>query len=159
MQIITTIRSLVGCIAGICIYFVTKTVSAVVNSRTVREGLSEDTRKLTLPLFPHLDLNQITIRPGSSIPSNWFRRKQKYVAITFGNTIYYNGNSLQDSVGSLNILMHELVHSDQVRMRNYSEIKFAADYGKGYLSAGNYRNNPLEEEAFDFVDHYHFTPA
>jgi hypothetical protein len=48
--------------------------------------------------------------------------------------------------------MHELVHVDQLRRRGDNEDRFACDYGKGYLEAGNYRNNPLEEEAYDFVD-------
>lgn len=49
------------------------------------------------------------------------------------------------------MVMHELVHTDQVRRRCNSEILFAADYDKGYLVAGNYHHNPLEKEAFDFV--------
>ena len=47
--------------------------------------------------------------------------------------------------------MHELVHVDLVR-RKGGEVAFACDYGKGYLKGGNYRKNPMEVEAYDFVD-------
>ena len=71
--------------------------------------------------------------------------------MTFGYTIFFKGSNIQKSRGGLKLLMHELVHVDQVR-RKGGEVAFACDYGKGYLKGGSYRKNPMEVEAYDFVD-------
>jgi hypothetical protein len=50
------------------------------------------------------------------------------------------------------LLCHELVHVTQYR-RFVTEPGFACAYGIGYAQAGfDYRTNPLEAQAYDFVD-------
>jgi len=152
----TFLKGLAGRAGGISVYFVAKAAAGIANIFVRRQRLSSDTISTMRPLFPDLDLERIRIKPRSTLPSNWFRHGAKYVAVTFGYTIYYKGTSLQSTNEGLNVLMHELVHADQVRKRGNSQIKFAGDYGNGFLYAGNYRQNPLEEEAFDFVKLHHF---
>jgi len=49
-------------------------------------------------------------------------------------------------------MVHELVHVKQYR-RAVLEPVFACAYGIGYAKSGfDYATNPLEREAFDFVD-------
>jgi len=152
MRIALTLKSSFGCSGGIVIYMISKAAAGIANIGVRREELNSNTINIMKPLFPHLNLEHIRIRPGSTIPPNWFKRRTKYVAITFGYTIYCSATDIQNTNENLNVLMHELVHADQVRRRDDSIAKFAGDYGKGYLHAGNYRNNPLEEEAFNFVN-------
>ncbi len=157
MRAYSALKILAGHTGGIFIYFIAKVAAGTANIGIRRDELSSDTKNIMRPLFPYLDLDRIRIKSGSTIPPNWFRRKAKYVAVTFGYTIYCTGKRMQSTNENLNVIMHELVHVDQVRRRNNSEIKFAGDYGQGYLSAGNYRHNPLEEEAFDFVSLHHLS--
>jgi hypothetical protein len=50
------------------------------------------------------------------------------------------------------LMTHELVHVMQYR-RFLTESGFACAYGIGFAQAGfDYRENPLEDEAYDFVD-------
>ena len=44
------------------------------------------------------------------------------------------------------------VHVDQVRRYGDSELDFACAYGKGFLDAGNYRDNWMEVEAYKIDD-------
>lgn len=155
MKIFLALKRSIGCLSGISIYMVAKTAARIANFFVRRQELNSDTKNIMRPLFPFLDLERIRIKSGSTLPANWFRRKAKFVAITFGYTIYCTGKKMQSTNMSLNVIMHELVHADQIRKRDNSEIKFASDYGKGYLNTGNYRHNPLEEEAFDFVNLHH----
>ena len=140
-----------GVAGSVMVYFITKAAAGLANIYIRRQKLSPEVKEIMKPLFPELNMERVRIKEGSTIPPNWFRRGKKYSAITFGYTIYFTGRGMQNTNENLNILMHELVHTDQVRLRGNSESRFAADYGKGYLVAGNYRNNPLEKEAFDFV--------
>jgi hypothetical protein len=71
--------------------------------------------------------------------------------MTFGYRVYFQEAGIEKTDSGLKLLMHELVHIDQLRKRGDSEFRFASDYGEGYLRAGNYRDNPLEIEAYDFV--------
>lgn len=152
MGIYAALIKLVGFTGGISIYLVAKAVTGITNINVGRQGLNAKTKNIMRPLFPDLDLERIRLRPGSTLPANWFGSRLKYIAITFGYTIYCTGKEMQSTNKNLNVIMHELVHTDQIRRRGNSETRFATDYGKGYLTAGNYRRNPLEEEAFDFVN-------
>lgn len=66
--------------------------------------------------------------------------------MTFGYDIFLKGKDHQQSRDGLKRIRNELVHVDQVR-RYGSERAFACEYGKGYLKAGTYFDNPLELEA------------
>jgi hypothetical protein len=155
MKLYLALKRLIGCISGISIYMVAKAAARIANIFVRRHELNSGTKNIMIPLFPHLDLERIRIKSGSTLPPNWFRGRAKFVAITFGYTIYCTDIKMQSTNKNLNVIMHELVHADQVRKRDNSEIKFASDYGKGYLHTGNYRQNPLELEAFDFVNLHH----
>jgi hypothetical protein len=155
MKTFLTLKGSIGCVSGISIYLVAKAAARIANIFVRRHELNSDTKNIMRPLFPYLDLERIRIKSGSTLPPNWFRRRAKFVAITFGYTIYCTGIEMQSTNMSLNVIMHELVHAEQIRKRDNSEMKFASDYGKGYLHTGNYRQNPLEEEAFDFVNLHH----
>jgi hypothetical protein len=100
--------------------------------------------------FPKLNLTKVEFCINSTLPGNWFQSRDKVAAMTFGYRIYFNRSDIQKTRSGLKLLMHELVHVDQVR-RKGGEIPFACDYGKGYLRAGSYRQNPMEVEAYDFV--------
>jgi Domain of unknown function (DUF4157) len=100
--------------------------------------------------FPGLDLNEVEFCLDSTLPANWFAPPGDVAAMTFGYRIYFKGSGIQDSQAGLKLLMHELVHADQVRRRG-GEVSFACHYGRGYLEAGGYRSNPMEAEAYAFV--------
>lgn len=151
MEFQELIRNFAAVTGGVAVYFITKMAAGLANINIRKDKLTPETIGLMRPLFPGLDVEHVRIKEGSTIPPNWFRKRKKYSAITFGYTIYFTGRGMQDTNENLNILMHELVHTDQVRLRKNSEARFAADYGIGFLLAGNYRCNPLEQEAFDFV--------
>jgi len=151
MSIFSLMKVVAGSAGGVFVYMTAKLAAGISNIKIRKQGLGSETIEIMKPLFPFLDLARIRIKPRSTIPANWLKRRAEYVAMTFGYTIYYAGTSPESTNEGLNILMHELVHADQVRKRGDSEARFASDYGIGFLNAGNYRNNPLEEEAFDFV--------
>lgn len=120
------------------------------NAQRQRRELWKNTRKALKPFFPNLKLRDVRFCINSSLPGNWFQSAGSVGGMTFGYTIFFKGSDLQKSRAGLRLLMHELVHVDQVR-RKGGEVAFACGYGKGYLKAGNYRDNPMEVEAYDFV--------
>jgi hypothetical protein len=150
MSFFSVFRNMTGVAGGVTVYVITKAAAILANRHIRRQRLSPEVKEIMKPLFPELNIDRVSIKEGSTIPPNWFRKIKKYTAITFGYTIYFTGTGIQTTNTNLNILIHELVHTDQVRSRGNCEGRFAADYGKGFLAAGNYRDNPLEKEAFDF---------
>ncbi|MDD2732813.1 MAG: hypothetical protein PHF56_02640 [Desulfuromonadaceae bacterium] len=160
MNVLEELKKLGGRAGGITIYYGAKSAAAVANVAKQTNKLNARSKAKFRPLFPHLDLDRVRIRPACDLPGNWFESEggpHKVVAMTFGYTIYCKGTHMQRTYEKLNILMHELVHIEQIRCCGNSETEFAGDYGEGFLDAGNYRQNPLEEEAYDFVEAYHFT--
>lgn len=101
------------------------------------------------PHFPALDLAAVRVCRNASLPPNWFVRSG-VAGMAFGNAIFLALDDYTRSARGLRLLMHELVHVDQVR-RLGGERAFACAYGRGYLAGGGYRGNPLEEEAYAFV--------
>jgi hypothetical protein len=79
--------------------------------------------------------------------------EERAEAITFGSRIWviHKRRHMEETDDGLRLLMHELVHVSQYRLRASSKDAFACAYGEGYLAAGNYEDNPLEKEAVDFV--------
>ena len=156
MNVLGILKKMGGCQGGIHIYYAAKAAVAVTNINKERNRLKESTKAKFRPLFPHLNLDRVRIRPRCTLPGNWFTSSNDVQAMTFGYTIYCKGTRMQSTNAKLNVIMHELVHVDQVRRRDDSESQFACDYGKGYLKAGNYRDNAMEVEAYDFEAQYGF---
>ncbi|MBK7581095.1 MAG: DUF4157 domain-containing protein [Myxococcales bacterium] len=151
MSVLDTLQELGGCAGGKLIYYAAKYSAEVANVFKDKNKLNASAKAKFKPLFPHLNLDKVRIRPDCTLPGNWFTSSNDVVAMTFGYTIYCKGKKMQSTNKKLNILMHELVHVDQVRRRDNSEDKFACAYGKGFLAGGSYRKNPMENEAYDFV--------
>lgn len=154
MSIMSQLQAAGGCEGGKAIYFGARTSAQVLNAFKQTNKLKTATKARFKPLFPKLDLDRVRVRPDCILPGNWFKSGVK--AMTFGYTIYCKGSHMQSTDAKLNILMHELVHVDQIRRRGNDESRFACDYGKGYLAGGGYMENPLEIEAYDFVTNYAF---
>lgn len=158
MGALDTLRDIGGAAGGILIYNAAKAAARMANMGQRIRKLKPQTVCRLKHLFPQLDMGRVRFVIKASLPRNWFASPDKVSAMTFGYKIYFKGSNIQKTDAGLKLLIHELVHVDQVRRRGNDETKFACDYGKGYLSAGNYRDNPLEDEAFVFVD-THKVPA
>lgn len=71
--------------------------------------------------------------------------------ISVSNVIFLDNPWDETNDDDRRLMTHELVHVLQYR-RFVTESAFACAYGIGYAQAGfDYRANPLEDEAFDFV--------
>ena len=151
MSVLSKLKGLGGCAGGKVIYFAAKATVEVANVFKKKKRLKAATKTKMKRLFPKLNLDRVRFREGCSLPGNWFTSAKNVRAMTFGYTIYFKSKNIEGSKATLNVLMHELVHVDQVRRRGNSEDRFACDYGKGFLTGKGYRQNPLETEAFDFV--------
>nr|MBI3614158.1 DUF4157 domain-containing protein [Nitrospirota bacterium] len=154
MSILSTLQNHGGCAGGQLIYYGAKGLCLAKNVQRKRRELWPDTIKIMNFLLPHVNLHRVRFCINCSLPGNWFTSANNVEATTFGYTIFFDNSDYQKSWPGLEILLHELVHVDQVRRRSDSESAFACDYGKGYLAAGNYRNNPMEVEAYDFVTNH-----
>jgi len=150
MSVLSSLKEAGGCSGGVAVYSGAKALAMAANLQRKHRTLWPETKKLLNSFFPKLNLNRVRFCIKSSLPPNWFESPDKVDAMTFGETIFFKGTDIQKSKAGLKLLMHELVHVDQVR-RKGGEIPFACAYGKGYLEAGSYRNNPMEVEAYDFV--------
>jgi hypothetical protein len=138
---------------GVAVYYAAKGACFYANMARKRRKLWKNTRKLMKQYFPDLKLNDVRFCIQATLPANWFESPVRAEAMTFGNTIFFKGSDYQKSRRGLTLLMHELVHADQVR-RLGSEPQFAAAYGDGFLTAGSYRDNPMEKAARDMEARY-----
>jgi hypothetical protein len=154
MSVLDKLRDLGGCTGGIYIYEAAKQAAKIRNVGRNERKLKPETSCRLGRLFPNLDLNKVSFYINCTLPAEWFQSPDITDAMTFGYKIYFKGSNIQKTDEGLLLLMHELVHVDQVRRRGDSETRFACDYGVGYLQAGNYLDNPLEVEARDFVDNH-----
>ncbi len=145
-----SIYNIIGCTGGIIGYYASKTALLAANVNRKSRPLKPATINKMTPLFPSLEMNHVQIRTGCTLPANWIPKNTRVRAMTFGVTIYFGVNEVENTYKGLHLLMHELVHVDQVR-RLGSERRFACEYGKGYLAGGCYEKIPLEMEAFEFV--------
>jgi len=140
-----------ACGGGITVYYMTKMAARILNLTRRNRRLKQDTIDLMQPLFPNLDLKRVRLNINAELPGEWYNPNVS--AMTFGYKIIFNRSNIQNKYKtdeSLMLLMHELVHVDQ--MRRLSETGFACAYGVGFVNAGfNYDNIPLEIEAKEFV--------
>lgn len=139
-----------GCAAGTLVYGLARTACHARNLHRPRERLPAAVLTLMRPHFPALDLGAVRVCRNASLPPNWFPPGRDVAGMAFGNVIFLALDDYTRSARGLRLLMHELVHVDQVR-RAGGERAFACAYGRGYLEGGGYRGNPLEEEAYAFV--------
>ena len=152
MVVLEKLRDSGGYAGGIAIYNAAKMAAAAANMTRKEQKLSDETISRLQPLFPELDLRRVTFVVNASLPDNWFESADKVPSMTFGYQIYFKKSNVETTERGLGLLIHELVHVDQIRRRGNSETAFAGDYGAGFLEAGSYRKNPLEVEAYDFQD-------
>jgi hypothetical protein len=139
----------VGCMAGVLAYAAARTACRIRNAGRRRLSLPAEVVRRFAPLFPALDLTRVRVCPGASLPPNWLGpRVFRADGITFGNEIFVVADDPFANRRALRLLLHELVHVDQVR-RLGGERAFACAYGRGYVEGGSYRENPLEREAYE----------
>ncbi|TFG79797.1 MAG: DUF4157 domain-containing protein [Chrysiogenales bacterium] len=159
MSVIDFLKEKGGCEGGKLVYFAAKKSAAARNgwlvpwSGKITHRLNSRIINCLQPLYNHADLTQVRFKIDCSLPPNWFTASNSIVAMTFGNMIYFKGHDVQKREEQIKVLMHELVHVDQV-VRFGSETNFACEYGKGYLLAGDYEDNHLEMEAYNFTDNH-----
>ncbi len=150
MSVLKTLQNAGGCAGGALIYGAAKSSILIANAQRKRRKLWKDTKRVMKKYFPKIDFGDVRFCVNCRLPGNWFTSAGKVAGMTFGNTIYFKGSDIQKSRAGLKLLMHELVHVDQVR-RKGGEAKFACAYGDGYVKGGSYEKNPMEVEAYDFV--------
>jgi hypothetical protein len=151
MRVLTTIKNAGGCSGGVAIYSGAKALCVAGNVQRKKRKLWSNTKREMRKHLPKLDLNKVRFCIHSKLPANWYESPGKVAAMTFGYTIYFKGTDVQKTRDGLRLLLHELVHVDQVRKLG-SETAFACEYGKGYLKAGSYSRNPMELAAEDLVN-------
>jgi len=121
--------------------------------------LKPETIRRLQPLYPHVDLRSVDFVTSADLTVQQLF-EENAEAITFGARMWFvhKRRYIEETDEGLKLLMHELVHVSQYRVRGSSKEVFACAYGEGYLAAGNYENNPLEKEAYDFVDAHPLPP-
>ena len=157
-----------SCLAGQVVYRVAKAGNIVANIHRPPRLLPAGFRAALVPVFGGgeaarlvntADFALVLAIDDALLSANWF--KDSADAMTFGATSYlgvtvgglvYLKDPWDPAVRSARELMaHELVHTTQYR-RFLNETGFACAYGIGFARAGfDYRTNPLEAEAYDFV--------
>ena len=178
MSILGTVRSIgealglwkprampMGCSIGRAAFRETKRTAQLANLTRSREPLQQPTQAMLRKLFPDLDVSQIRVRRGCRLPANRFDKRGSIYAMTFGNSIYWRDDVLDENdPGDLVKLIHEVMHVEQSR-RLGGQAEFACAYGEGYLRGGGdvparikdptaYHRNPLEAEAYTFESQF-----
>jgi hypothetical protein len=178
MSILGTVRSMgealglwksravpIGCSMGKVAFRETKRSARLANLTRSSEPLKQGTQAMLRQLFPDLDVSQIRVRRGCRLPANRFDERGSTYAMTFGHSIYWRDEVLdEDDPVDLVKLIHEVMHVEQTR-RLGGEDKFACAYGEGYLQGGGdvpariegptaYHRNPLEAEAYNFESEF-----
>ncbi len=151
----------IGCTIGKVAFRETKRSAQLANINRSSEPLTPQTQAMLRQLFPKLDVSQIRVRRGCRLPANRFDERGSTYAMTFGHSIYWRDEVLdENNPVDLVKLIHEVMHVEQTR-RLGGEAKFACAYGEGYLQGGGdvparikdptaYHRNPLEAEAYTF---------
>ena len=152
MGVIDTLKKLGACEGGKVVYKAAKRGAQARNANRKDRTLKAETKRRMWFLFPDLDLDRVRFSINSALPPNWFTSENDVEGMTFGYRIFFKGSGYQTTDVGLRVLVHELVHVDQVRRRGDDEGKFACDYGTGYRSGGwSYEDNPLEQEAYSWL--------
>jgi hypothetical protein len=150
----------IGCTIGKTAYREARRATTIANVFRPRRRLHPKTSAMLARLFPDLDVARIRYKARSRLPPNRFADDGWVAAMTFGYTLYFRDKLDESKAKDLALLVHEVVHVDQVR-RHGSEDEFACAYGEGYLTGkgdlpghirnpSKYHRNPLEAEAYRF---------
>jgi hypothetical protein len=154
MSLISALREATGSVCGVAVYQVAKHCARIANGRRSTLPLPPDVVMRVKEILPDLELDRVRLRPHATLPANWWPGRARFSAMAFGYTIYLSDSFDPDSQACRRLLLHELVHADQVRRLGDSETRFASWYGRGFLAARSYRKNPLEAEAFEVVERF-----
>lgn len=146
------LKRIVGCTAGTVVYWAARAACFAMNAGRPKRRLDPSLMAAMGEHFPALDLTRVRLCDEASLPANLLasRRAPRADGMTFGWTIFVRPMLRLDDPALVGLVMHELVHVDQVR-RLGGEGAFACAYGRGFLDGGGYRENPMEEEAYAFV--------
>jgi Domain of unknown function (DUF4157) len=160
MDPLDILRAIGGCAGGKVIYDTAETALKVRHPVRKRRRLMPETAVRLQPLYAGLDLRSVTFITSASFPANWFQSPDQTLAMTFGSQIWFKWkrSHVEETEEGLLVLMHELVHVLQFRRLGSSKSAFACAYGLGYLSVGDYASNPLEAEAFRFMENNRLPP-
>lgn len=135
-------------VLGVPIYFTLKFIILLINGKKILNPIFINDNRFNIFFHP-VSLDKIKIIDNALLPQNLFINNKTF-GMGMGKYIFLAFPFLMEDNYSLKILFHELVHIQQAAERK-SEIKFAADYAFGFLNAKSYRKNPLEIEAYNFV--------
>jgi hypothetical protein len=147
------ITRLVAYAGGIVGYWAT---AALVNAANPgrREPLTGNAKRafglVFSPPFPAVDLDRVRLRLGARFPGIPARPQ----GMALGYTIYLKQPRFDEgNHADMALLLHELVHVAQYE--RLTPAGFARRYAEALLSDPSNERNPLEHEAYDFVQSHH----
>jgi hypothetical protein len=161
MDVLDILGAIGGCAGGKVVYKVAEKSLKIRHPLRKRRRLMPETIARLQPLYPELDLHSASFVTSASFPADWFQSPDQTLAMTFGTRIWFKWKRrhVEETDEGLLVLMHELVHVVQFRRLGSSKTAFACAYGIGFLNAGaDYARNPLEAEAFEFVENHRLPP-
>lgn len=157
-----------ACVAGQVVYRVAKIGNIIGNVDRPPRLLPASFQSAIVPVFGGgsaaqainaSDFGLVLAIDDANLAANWFSSgtaamtfgATSYMGVTVGGLIFLRDPWDPADNDARELMAHELVHTRQYR-RFINEIGFACAYGIGFAKSGfDYRTNPLEEEAYDFV--------
>lgn len=158
-----------ACLAGQIVYRVAKAGNILGNIHRPPRLLPADFRSDMVGVFGGstvtsainaADFALVLSVDDALLSANWFSSgtdamcfgTTSVMGVTIGGLIFLDDPWDSTSNADRELMAHELVHTTQYR-RFINETGFACAYGIGFAQAGfDYASNPLEAEAYDFVD-------
>ena len=148
-----------ACLGGEIIYQIAKADNIIANQLRPYLQIPPSVRTRLAGVFPGKDFANVFFVDQALLAANHFKSGTE--GMTFGmlySTLGIPGNALYlkpkfdfSQANFKRLLVHELVHVLQYRQFGH-ELAFACAYGIGYVKAGfDYKKNPLEAQAYDFV--------
>ena len=131
-------------VLSIPVFFAYEGFVRAVNVGRQRAKLPADAATLLASYYPDLDLSTVRIVQPAVIPS----ARGSTSALTLGTTIFSKVEPDPTSTRAMWLMLHELMHVDQ--NRRHGRPGFARRYGVGWARTLNYRDIPLEAEAFAY---------
>jgi hypothetical protein len=159
MGVLDILEDLGGCAGGQRIYQLANAAMEARHPRRERRRLQTATVRRLQHLYPDVDLSSVRFVTSADLTLQELFEEEA-AAITFGATMWFKHKRrhMEETEAGLLLLMHELVHVAQYRRLGSSKTAFACAYGMGYLEGGGYESNPMEQEAYDFVDFHDLPP-
>lgn len=149
-----------ACLGGEIVYRIAKADNVIANALRPYLPIPEGVRNRLAGIFPNDSFRSVFWIDQASLAANHF--KSGTDGMTFGmpvtpigfpgNAIYLKPRFDFSDPTFKRLLVHELVHVRQYQKFG-GELGFACAYGIGYAKAGfDYRKNPMEVEAYRFVE-------